>query len=44
MQILDEVVEEMAKGRERVKETKEKRKQALADRMKMIEERSKVKK
>jgi hypothetical protein len=44
MQILDSVVEEMSKGREKVQETKQKRKQALAERMKMIEERSKGKK
>jgi hypothetical protein len=41
IQVLGGVVEELAKGREKAQDTKQKRKQALADRMKMIEERKK---
>eukprot|EP00026_Physarum_polycephalum_P006798 Phypoly_transcript_06850.p1 GENE.Phypoly_transcript_06850~~Phypoly_transcript_06850.p1 ORF type:complete len:512 (+),score=171.06 Phypoly_transcript_06850:171-1706(+) len=41
IEVLGGVVEELAKGREKAQDTKQKRKQALADRMKMIEERKK---
>ena len=41
LQVLGGVVEEIAKGREKFQDTQQKRKQAMADRMKMIEERKK---
>jgi hypothetical protein len=41
LQVLGGVVEELAKGREKHQDSKQKRKQALADRMKMIEDRKK---
>ncbi len=39
MRILGEVVDEVAEGREKLQANKDKRKQALAERMKMIKER-----
>jgi hypothetical protein len=41
IQVMQNVVEELSQGREKHQETKQKRKQAVADRMKMIEERKK---